>query len=141
MKRVDQPLGCGAERQTSGHAQGGTRITAIELDQEVEAVAVEKLIDALCELGRAASSVAEWGNGARHKGTPFYRTGFVPLKVPLKRLIYRKRQNAKTKKPARRQVFRDSRDSKAFSGTSYGAGTRNRTRDLLITNQLLYQLS
>ena len=30
---------------------------------------------------------------------------------------------------------------KAFSGTLYGAGTRNRTRDLLITSQLLYQLS
>ena len=30
---------------------------------------------------------------------------------------------------------------KAFSGTLYGAGTRSRTRDLLITSQLLYQLS
>ena len=30
---------------------------------------------------------------------------------------------------------------KAFSGTLYGAGTRNRTRDLLITSQLLYHLS
>ena len=30
---------------------------------------------------------------------------------------------------------------KAFSGTFYGAGTRSRTRDLLITSQLLYQLS
>ena len=30
---------------------------------------------------------------------------------------------------------------KAFYGTLYGAGTRNRTRDLLITSQLLYHLS
>ena len=30
---------------------------------------------------------------------------------------------------------------KAFYGTLYGAGTRSRTRDLLITSQLLYQLS
>ena len=30
---------------------------------------------------------------------------------------------------------------KAFSGTLYGAGTKSRTRDLLITSQLLYQLS
>ncbi len=30
---------------------------------------------------------------------------------------------------------------KAFYGTLNGAGTRNRTRDLLITSQLLYQLS
>ena len=30
---------------------------------------------------------------------------------------------------------------KAFSGTLDGAGTRSRTRDLLITSQLLYQLS
>lgn len=30
---------------------------------------------------------------------------------------------------------------KAFSETLYGAGTRSRTRDLLITSQLLYQLS
>lgn len=30
---------------------------------------------------------------------------------------------------------------KAFSATLYGAGTRSRTRDLLITSQLLYQLS
>ncbi len=27
---------------------------------------------------------------------------------------------------------------KAFSGALYGAGTRSRTRDLLITSQLLY---
>ena len=30
---------------------------------------------------------------------------------------------------------------KAFSGTLDGAGTKSRTRDLLITSQLLYQLS
>ena len=30
---------------------------------------------------------------------------------------------------------------KAFYGTLYGAGTKSRTRDLLITSQLLYQLS
>ncbi len=30
---------------------------------------------------------------------------------------------------------------KAFSEPLYGAGTRNRTRDLLITSQLLYHLS
>ncbi len=30
---------------------------------------------------------------------------------------------------------------KAFVGTLNGAGTRNRTRDLLITSQLLYHLS
>jgi hypothetical protein len=30
---------------------------------------------------------------------------------------------------------------KAFYGTLNGAGTRNRTRDLLITSQLLYHLS
>lgn len=30
---------------------------------------------------------------------------------------------------------------KAFSRTLYGAGTKSRTRDLLITSQLLYQLS
>lgn len=30
---------------------------------------------------------------------------------------------------------------KAFYGTLNGAGTRSRTRDLLITSQLLYQLS
>jgi hypothetical protein len=30
---------------------------------------------------------------------------------------------------------------KAFVGTLNGAGTRSRTRDLLITSQLLYQLS
>ena len=30
---------------------------------------------------------------------------------------------------------------KAFSGTLYGAGTKSRPRDLLITSQLLYQLS
>ena len=29
----------------------------------------------------------------------------------------------------------------AFFGVAYGAGTRSRTRDLLITSQLLYQLS
>ena len=29
----------------------------------------------------------------------------------------------------------------AFSGTLDGAGTKSRTRDLLITSQLLYQLS
>ena len=30
---------------------------------------------------------------------------------------------------------------KAFFGTLYGAGTRSRTRDLLITSKWLYQLS
>ncbi len=33
------------------------------------------------------------------------------------------------------------RQSPALRGFEYGAGTRNRTRDLLITSQLLYQLS
>ena len=78
MKRVDQPLGCGAERQTSGHAQGGTRITAIELDQEVEAVAVEKLVGAVCRLGRAASSVVEWGNGATEGYSLFIELALYP---------------------------------------------------------------
>ena len=41
-------------------------------------------------------------------------------------------QGAKQKRPAFRR---------AFFGTAYGAGTRSRTRDLLITSQLLYQLS
>lgn len=49
------------------------------------------------------------------------------------------RQNEKTR---RRAGFSGvSEILKAFSGTLYGAGTKSRTRDLLITSQLLYQLS
>ncbi len=33
------------------------------------------------------------------------------------------------------------KQSPALRGFEYGAGTRSRTRDLLITSQLLYQLS
>ena len=33
------------------------------------------------------------------------------------------------------------RQSPALRGFEYGAGTKSRTRDLLITSQLLYQLS
>ena len=35
----------------------------------------------------------------------------------------------------------DKRDAKYIDAANYGAGTRSRTRDLLITSQLLYQLS
>ena len=49
------------------------------------------------------------------------------------------RQNEKTRQKAGFSGV--SEILKAFSGTLYGAGTRNRTRDLLITSQLLYQLS
>ena len=36
---------------------------------------------------------------------------------------------------------RQKRQSPALRGFEYGAGTKSRTRDLLITSQLLYQLS
>ena len=49
------------------------------------------------------------------------------------------RQNEKTRQKA--GFSRVPEILKAFSGTSNGAGTRSRTRDLLITSQLLYQLS
>ena len=49
------------------------------------------------------------------------------------------RQNEKTRQKAGFSGV--SEILKAFSGTLYGAGTRNRTRDLLITSQLLYHLS
>ena len=49
------------------------------------------------------------------------------------------RQNEKTRQKA--GFSRVSEILKTFSGTLYGAGTRNRTRDLLITSQLLYHLS
>ncbi len=39
-------------------------------------------------------------------------------------------KNGKTKRPDKRRAF-----------VLYGAGTKSRTRDPLITNQLLYQLS
>ncbi len=48
-------------------------------------------------------------------------------------------QNEKTRQKA--GFSGDPEILKAFSGTLYGAGTRSRTRDLLITSQLLYQLS
>jgi hypothetical protein len=48
-------------------------------------------------------------------------------------------QNEKTRQQA--GFSRVPEILKAFSGTLYGAGTRNRTRDLLITSQLLYHLS
>ena len=37
--------------------------------------------------------------------------------------------------------FAQERQSPALRGFEYGAGTKSRTRDLLITSQLLYQLS
>ena len=48
-------------------------------------------------------------------------------------------QNEKTRQKAGFSVVPEI--LKAFSGTLYGAGTKSRTRDLLITSQLLYQLS
>ncbi len=51
------------------------------------------------------------------------------------------RQNAKTKKPARRRVFWVSEPLKAFSATLYGSTTWTRTRDPVINSHLLYQLS
>ena len=49
------------------------------------------------------------------------------------------RQNEKTRQKAGFSGV--SEILKAFPGTLYGAGTKSRTRDLLITSQLLYQLS
>ncbi len=46
-------------------------------------------------------------------------------------------EGPKTKKPPRRAVPK----SLINQGLKYGAGTKSRTRDLLITSQLLYQLS
>ncbi len=48
-------------------------------------------------------------------------------------------QNEKTRQKAGFSEI--SKAVKATFGTLYGAGTRSRTRDLLITSQLLYQLS
>jgi hypothetical protein len=47
-------------------------------------------------------------------------------------------QNEKTRQKA---GFRGVQAISDTQGALYGAGTRNRTRDLLITSQLLYQLS
>ena len=70
----------------------------------------------------------------------------LPLSLSLKRLVSirfwrnpTERQNEKTRQKAGFSGV--SEILKAFSGTLYGAGTRSRTRDLLITSQLLYQLS
>ena len=49
------------------------------------------------------------------------------------------RQNEKTRQKAGFSGVPEN--LKAFYGTLDGAGTRSRTRDLLITSQLLYQLS
>lgn len=49
------------------------------------------------------------------------------------------RQNEKTRQKAGFSGIPEI--LKAFYGTLNGAGTRSRTRDLLITSQLLYQLS
>ena len=48
-------------------------------------------------------------------------------------------QNEKTRQKAGFSVV--SKTVLAVFGTLYGAGTKSRTRDLLITSQLLYQLS
>ena len=70
----------------------------------------------------------------------------LPLSLSLKRLVSirfwrnpTERQNEKTRQKAGFSGVPEI--LKAFSGTLYGAGTRSRTRDLLITSQLLYQLS
>ena len=70
----------------------------------------------------------------------------LPLSLSLKRLVSirlwrnpTERQNEKTRQKAGFSGVPEI--LKAFSGTLYGAGTRNRTRDLLITSQLLYHLS
>ena len=39
------------------------------------------------------------------------------------------------------RAYARKRQSPALRGFEYGAGTKSRTRDLLITSQLLYQLS
>ena len=70
----------------------------------------------------------------------------LPLSLSLKRLVSirfwrnpTERQNEKTRQKAGFSGVPEI--LKAFYGTLYGAGTRSRTRDLLITSQLLYQLS
>ena len=70
----------------------------------------------------------------------------LPLSLSLKRLVSirfwrnpTERQNEKTRQKAGFSGV--SEILKAFSGTLDGAGTKSRTRDLLITSQLLYQLS
>src|SRR5471030_852862 len=70
----------------------------------------------------------------------------LPLSLSLKRLVsirfWRKPTERRNEKTRQKAGFSGvSEILKAFSGTLYGAGTKNRTRDLLITSQLLYQLS
>ena len=60
-------------------------------------------------------------------------------RIQLKAVQVSDSQNEKTRQKAGFSGV--SEILKAFSGTLYGAGTRSRTRDLLITSQLLYQLS
>ncbi len=73
---------------------------------------------------------------------PFIELTFIPNSTFKWLVPSGVRQNAKTKKPAIRRVFRGGAEIlKAFSGTLSGSTTWTRTRDPVINSHLLYQLS
>ena len=77
----------------------------------------------------------------RFKNTPSLSNYLTPKIDGIHKVLAEstERQNEKTRQKAGFSGIPEI--LKAFSGTLYGAGTRSRTRDLLITSQLLYQLS
>ena len=77
----------------------------------------------------------------RFKNTPSLSNYLTPKIDGIHKVLAEstERQNEKTRQKAGFSGVPEI--LKAFYGTLYGAGTRSRTRDLLITSQLLYQLS
>ena len=82
-----------------------------------------------------------------HSGIPPYSVfEYLPLDSPTNLLVLARRPSEavaerKGERRERRAVFRASGKRNTASVLRRGAGRRTRTPDLLITNQLLYQLS
>lgn len=97
------------------HLPESPAFAAVGLHKQVKTVAVEELVLALSGLCRATGGVCKRGSGAGHKGSLRYRNGPLSLELPLLALATLGiRRNAKTRKPARRRVFRGFQRFESF---------------------------